>query len=92
MDSDVLKFAQVMAVLVPTIVVLTAMGVIAHRVVESTNRRNQVPPAPRDDLNDERLRRLEVSVDAIAIEIERISEAQRFTTKLLTERTPTKPD
>lgn len=81
-----------MAIIVPSAVVLTALGVIAHRVVETTNRRARVQAPPRDDASDERLRRLEVSVDAIAIEIERISEAQRFTTKLLTERTPPKPD
>ena len=34
-----------------------------------------------------RLERLEQSVDAIAVETERISEGQRFTTKLLSERT-----
>ena len=33
-----------------------------------------------------RLERIEQAVDAIAIEVERISEAQRFTTKLLTDR------
>jgi hypothetical protein len=33
-----------------------------------------------------RLERMEHAVDAIAIEIERISEGQRFTTKLLSER------
>jgi len=33
-----------------------------------------------------RLDRIEQAVDAIAIEVERISEGQRFTTKLLTER------
>ena len=36
----------------------------------------------------ERLERLEASVDAIAIEIERISEGQRFVTKLLSEGQP----
>ena len=35
---------------------------------------------------DARLERMEQAVDAIAIEIERISEGQRFTTKLLSER------
>ena len=35
---------------------------------------------------DERLARIEQAVDAIAIEVERISEGQRFTTKLLSER------
>ncbi len=34
-----------------------------------------------------RLERIEQAVDSIAVEVERISEGQRFTTKLLTERT-----
>jgi hypothetical protein len=36
--------------------------------------------------SDERLKRLERAVDAIAVEVERISEGQRFTTKLLSEQ------
>ena len=35
---------------------------------------------------DARLSRLEQAVDAIAFEVERISEGQRFTTKLLSEQ------
>ena len=35
-----------------------------------------------------RLQRIEQAVEAIAIEVERIGEAQRFTTKLLSERQP----
>jgi hypothetical protein len=38
-----------------------------------------------------RLERIEQAIDTIAIEVERISEGQRFTTKLLTERAPEKP-
>src|ERR1043166_1957071 len=33
-----------------------------------------------------RLERMEQSIDAIAVEVERIAEGQRFTTKLLSER------
>ena len=36
-----------------------------------------------------RLERMEQSLDAIAVEVERISEGQRFTTKLLAETTNT---
>jgi len=36
--------------------------------------------------DDSRLKRIENAVEAIAIEVERISENQRFTTKLLSER------
>lgn len=35
---------------------------------------------------EERLARIEQAVESIAIEVERISEGQRFTTKLLAER------
>ncbi len=35
---------------------------------------------------DQRLERIEHAVDAIAIEVERISEGQRFTTRLLSDR------
>ena len=37
---------------------------------------------------DERLYRIEQAVDAMALEIERMAESQRFTTKLLAERLP----
>jgi hypothetical protein len=37
---------------------------------------------------DERLLRIEQAVDAIAIEVERMSESQRFTSKVLAERLP----
>lgn len=41
------------------------------------------PQIPGDVIN--RLERMEQSIDSIAVEVERISEGQRFTTKLLSE-------
>ena len=83
MNNDVLAFAQVMAVLVPSLVILMVTGAFIQRFVKKGNQ----PPAPRLPAEDSlRLERLEHAVDAIAIEVERISEAQRFTTKLLSER------
>ena len=38
-----------------------------------------------------RLERMEQAIDSIAVEVERISEGQRFTTKLLAERTAPPP-
>lgn len=38
--------------------------------------------------NSPRLQRIEQAVEAIAVEVERIGEAQRFTTKLLSDRQP----
>jgi hypothetical protein len=51
-------------------------------------RRMEREPAPTAIPADvsARLERMESAIDTIAIEIERISEGQRFTTKLLSER------
>ena len=46
-------------------------------------RQDKLPKVP-NDMND-RLTRMEQAIDAIAVEVERISEGQRFTTKLLSE-------
>ncbi|MDP9178895.1 MAG: hypothetical protein M3O61_14520 [Gemmatimonadota bacterium] len=48
--------------------------------VENESKRPQIPAEVAS-----RLERIEQSVDAIAVEVERISEGQRFTTKLLSE-------
>jgi hypothetical protein len=42
-------------------------------------------------VDDERLTRLEQAVESIALEVERISEGQRFTTKLLADRAQVDP-
>jgi hypothetical protein len=59
-------------------------------------RRDRKPLPTADGLN-ERLYRIESVVEATAIEVERISEANRFMSKLLAERTepaklPNKPE
>jgi hypothetical protein len=49
-------------------------------------RQDSMPPiAPVDE---SRFARLEEAVDSIAIEVERIAEAQRFSAKLMSERLP----
>jgi hypothetical protein len=50
-----------------------------------TRRNKELKPG--NPVSDERLARIEQAIDAMAIEVERISEGQRFTTKLLAERT-----
>jgi hypothetical protein len=52
------------------------------------DRRSQQPAVSAPDLTPQ-LRQLQESVDAMAIEMERISEGQRFTSKLLAERSET---
>lgn len=48
--------------------------------VEAGSRQQQIPGEVMN-----RLERIEQAVEAIAVEVERISEGQRFTTKLLSE-------
>jgi hypothetical protein len=79
MDPDVLTFAQVSAVIVGLVGSLSLIGVVAYKAIVWKQR------APRARVDDDRLERLQQSVDAIAIEVERIAEAQRFMAKLLTE-------
>jgi hypothetical protein len=61
-----------------------AIGVpLARAFARRMERESKTAVAPEIT---SRLERIEQAVDAIAIEVERISEGQRFTTKLLTER------
>jgi hypothetical protein len=57
-----------------------ARAFVANRKEDARVGNESVP-----SLTDARLARIEQSVDAIALEVERISEGQRFTTKLLSE-------
>jgi len=71
------------------LMVLLAAVVIFHPLVRAFARRlegGHRKPDALDTGSAERLARIEQAVDAMAIEIERISEGQRFTTKLLSSR------
>ena len=56
-----------------------ARATVAHKK-EEVRQADALP-----DGTEARLARIEQAVDAIALEVERISEGQRFTTKLLSE-------
>lgn len=71
-------------IIVFTIFVLTPIAITVSRLL--WKRGSNPPPKKFDQQAEERMRRLEAGVDAIAIEVERISEGQRFVTKLLAER------
>lgn len=63
------------------IIGLPIMRAIARRIERGTPQPAQIPNDVR-----QQLQQLSASVEAIAIEVERISEGQRFTTKVLTEK------
>ena len=73
---------------VAVVVVIAATTTIRTLLVTIFGRRHYYGPESRESasLADSRLSRLEQAVDAIALEVERISEGQRFTTKLLSEQ------
>jgi uncharacterized membrane protein len=52
--------------------------------IRARNRRFEGPRAPV--AIDQRLERMEQAIESVAVEVERISEAHRFTAKLLAER------
>jgi hypothetical protein len=81
-SQDTAVFAQIAFVIIVSLGALTGLGVLVHTYIRRT-RGSVVRQLPADD---DRLQRLEHAVDAIAIEVERISEGQRFLTKLQVER------
>jgi hypothetical protein len=80
-------FLNTMEMLLPAIVI-TVLGLPLVRVIARRIDRRDSSGGPSLATIEERLGRLEAGVDAIAVEVERISEGQRFTTKLLVERSP----
>ena len=77
-------------ILAISIVPITAIGwPIARAFARRMERDDAAPRVPADV--SARLERMEQAIDSIAVEVERISEGQRFTTKLLSERTAQPP-
>jgi hypothetical protein len=62
------------------------LGVLGAYFVWRIARRSSLQQLPGADEFDQRLDRLQQSVDAVAVEVERLGEAQRFTAKLAAER------
>lgn len=67
------------------VTVLTVITSITKIVTKAIEKRSSVSPRSLAGV-EERLARIEQAVESIAIEVERVSEGQRFTTKLLSER------
>ena len=77
------------SVLVPLggmfMIVALALGIPMVRLMSKRlDARMAVPPSASE--TNARLERIEHAIDAMSVEVERIAEGQRFTTKLLSER------
>ena len=68
---------------------MSILSITIIKIVQAvTNRRHQQGALPTEHVQrlEDRLSRIEQGIDAMAVEVERISEGQRFTTKLLAEK------
>ena len=85
MHEIAILFAQVACVVVGMVAALAGIAIGTRALWKLTAR-----VAPRDPLgvSPRDIQRIETAVESIAIEVERISEAQRFTVALLSDRMP----
>ena len=76
--------------LVATVMAMSMSAAVAVTLITSWFRYHEkkLNPGPRavDPHTEQRMARIEHAVEAIAVEVERISEGQRFVTKLLSDR------
>jgi len=73
---------------VTTVVIVAIVCGSAYSLIKMYMRRESGTAVPQSGLKEihDGLRQLQQAIDAIAIEVERLSEGQRFTTKLLADR------
>ena len=70
----------------PVLGIAVIWGIAAMMLKMWLSHRERISGQPSVRADDGRLERLEQAVESIAIEIERVSEGQRFVTKMLSER------
>ena len=73
-------------VMIITVSIFTPLVKAYAKRIENRSQVAAIPPEVTG-----RLERMEQAIDAIAVEVERISEGQRFTTKLLSEGAKQQP-
>jgi hypothetical protein len=85
MEGSTLQFAQIMFV-----VVMSTAGFVGVALGARILWRKGSPRTPGSGAygDVDRMQRLEMAVDSIAIEVERISESQRFMVGLMSESLP----
>jgi hypothetical protein len=82
MDEQIARIA-IAAVIGGTISISMIAMAIAKMV--ASRRRKDLPNVSIEQI-DQRLERMELAIDAMATEVERVSEGQRFTSRLLADR------
>jgi len=81
---------NIVEMVITAVSVLSFTGIVAWTIVRSRRPSGSRPNVAGGGVElaamQERLARLEQAVDAVAVEVERSGEAQRFTARLLAER------
>ena len=91
--NDIIQIISVVSVGAISLLVTSHLGRAFQRWMETRHRPPQPPldearlAATLDELRD-RMAQLQQSVDASAVELERIAEADRYIAKLVSERVP----
>jgi hypothetical protein len=80
---------QVAAVIMTALIVI-GVSITMVALAWASRRTDRLKPQ-RFEALEERLGRVEQAIDTVAVEVERIGEAHRFTAKLLTERLESLP-
>jgi len=83
MDPDIANFAVVAVIIV---VMAASFAAITRWFVRGVQKQSASRGVPNLPQFEQRFDQLQQSVDAIAVEVERIAEAQRFSAKLLAEQ------
>lgn len=89
MNPDVMVYAQVAVVTVGLVGSLSGITVLLVRALHPKRLAGSLPD--KSSATAAQIEQLQQSVDAIAVEVERIAEAQRFSAKLLAERNESLP-
>lgn len=81
MPHDVAVFASIAATLVATVAAIALIGAMTR----AYRRRSALRDGRTGPLDAERLARMEQALEAVALEVERIGESQRYLTRLQVE-------
>ena len=83
MDENIARMA--IAAIIGATISISMIAMAVSRMVSSRRRAKELPESSVARL-EQRLERMEQAIDAMATEVERVAEGQRFTTRLLADR------
>jgi hypothetical protein len=86
LGGDIPREAVAITMAFFAMITIISLGVPLIRLITRRLERKPLPPSQASADVTARLERIEQAVEAVAIEVERIAESQRFSAKLMAER------